>query len=86
MVAGNMGGLIGVNLGVCRKTVFGMCKLPVKRNSAGGLGTGKSTADMKNYLTFSVRGWLLKGLGNGNIWNMGNGRTMDIRISIGNIR
>ena len=48
-----------------------MCKLPVKR--AVPLGTGKNTADMKNYLTFSVRGWPLKGI-NGTIWNIGNSR------------
>ena len=38
--------------------------------SAGGIG--KSTAQMKNYLTYT--GWSFKGLTGGSIWNIGHGR------------
>ncbi len=68
---GNVGGLIGYLYGSTAANCFWDVQTSGQASSAGG--TGKSTADMKDYLTFSVRGWPLKGI-NCTIWNMGNGR------------
>ena len=69
--AGYIGGLIGNQYSSTTVNCFWDVQTSGQTSSAGG--SGKSTADMKSYLTFCVRGWPLKGI-NGTIWNIGNGR------------
>ena len=69
--SGSVGGLSGSEYQSTAVNCFWDVQTSGQTGSAHG--TGKSTADMKDYLTFSVRGWSLKGI-NGTIWNMGNGR------------
>ncbi len=66
-----MGGFIGYALGLSTAAnCFWDTTSSGQKISAGG--TGKSTNEMKNYLTFT--GWSFKGIGGDTIWNIGHSR------------
>ncbi len=64
------GGFIGVQSSSVATHCFWDTASSGQQSSAGG--TGKSTAEMKSYLTFT--GWSFKGIGSDTIWNIGHSR------------
>jgi hypothetical protein len=69
--ANYMGGFIGYKNGSSTATnCFWDTTSSGQKISAGG--TGKSTKEMKNFLTFT--GWSFKGIAVDSLWNMGHGR------------
>jgi hypothetical protein len=66
----SVGGLIGDQSGGTTTNCFWDTLASGQTSSAGG--TGKSTSDMKNYLTYT--GWSFKGISSDTVWNMGHGR------------
>jgi len=66
----NVGGLIGMQISCTVTNCFWDTMSSGQGTSAAGIG--KSTADMKSYLTYT--GWSFKGISSDSIWNIGHSR------------
>lgn len=72
LVDGYGGGLIGVNLSGVVDSCYWDTETSGKLTNDGG--TGKTTSEMKDIMTFINGNWDFKTLGAEEIWNIGNGR------------